>query len=115
MAKEILKGEILKDEQLDLVAGGTFNEIRDDIQKLQKIGFDIGNVNSRSDLNSEVLSKMRDAFSKFGITVKENAGPEGFSGQYNGYLLGGKFVSREKAWQYIHTQLKANDPLKFLQ
>ena len=34
MAKEILKGKILKDEQLDLVAGGTFNEIRDDIQKL---------------------------------------------------------------------------------
>ncbi|MBE8950974.1 MAG: hypothetical protein SR3Q1_10355 [Quinella sp. 3Q1] len=97
MAKEILKDEILNDEQLEQVAGGSFSEIRDDIKKLQKIGFDIDNVNSPSDLNQDVLGKMRAAFGRFGITVRETTGPADFTGQFNGYFLNGKALSRERA------------------
>ncbi|MBR4643233.1 MAG: hypothetical protein IKO74_11045 [Selenomonadaceae bacterium] len=58
---------------------------------------------------------MRNAFGRFGITVREMTGPEGFTGQFDSYFLNGKAMSRDKAWQYIQVQLKANNPLKFTQ
>ena len=68
MAKEILKDEVLKDEQLDAVAGGTSHEIKRDVEFMKAVGLLRQDESSKDDL--------RKAWAQEGITVVTKSGNE---------------------------------------
>ncbi|MBQ3452430.1 MAG: hypothetical protein IJG32_09205 [Selenomonadaceae bacterium] len=69
MANEILKDEILKDEQLDQVAGGTLAQTNDDIRRFaRETGFRFhGN-------DSQQREQLRDILYRCGIKIKDHGG-----------------------------------------
>jgi len=105
MAKEILKDEILKDEELDNVAGGTYLESSADAIKFKENGVDLGIPmigNAIAIMGHEEFVKLREAFNKYGVTIKDNGGLL----KANEYFINGKMVSRDDAWKHIEAQLK---------
>lgn len=104
MAKEILKDEILKDEELDNVAGGTYLESASDAKKFKELGIDIGaeEILGVPVLTHDEFVKLRGAFNKYGVTIKDNGGLI----DANEYFIGDKLVSRDDAWKHIEAQLK---------
>ena len=105
MAKEILKDEILKDEQLDNVAGGTYLESSADAIKFKENGVDLGIPmigNTIAIMGHDEFVKLRGAFEKYGVTIKDKGGLI----NANEYFIGGKLVSRDDAWKHIEAQLK---------
>jgi len=85
MAKEILKDEVLKDEQLEGIAGGTSREIQKDTDFLQAIGLLRQNETDKDDL--------RRAWAQEGITVIMHGG----NNLSNEYYRGGEQITRDKA------------------
>lgn len=97
--KQNFEGEVLKEAELDAVAGGTLKETWDDRTLLKKIGaYDF-------DSKAGFTKTVQDAFAKFGndygmqITVnvdlnKNNA---------NKYFVNGKEMSRDKLWRMLDT------------
>ena len=69
MAKEILKNEILKDEELDQVAGGTLAQTAADIKRFaRETGF-------RFDGNdSQQREQLRDILYRCGVKIKDHGG-----------------------------------------
>jgi len=105
MAKEILKDEILKDEELDNVAGGTYLESSADAIKFKENGVDLGIPivgNAIAIMGHDEFVKLREAFNKYGVTLKDNGGLV----NENKYFIGNKEVSRDDAWKHIEEQLK---------
>ena len=109
MAKEILKDEILSEEELDNVAGGTFAESYGDAQSFEKLGVKI----FKSDLvgvpllDHEGFVNLRNAFEKYGVKIKDDGSIFGDltgKSKANQYFIGEKEVSREDAWKYINAQ-----------
>jgi len=102
--KNILKDEILNDEELDNVAGGTYLESASDAQKFKELGIDIGaeEVFGVPVLFHDEFVKLREAFNKYGVTIKDNGGLV----NENKYFIGNKEVSRDDAWKHIEEQLK---------
>ena len=66
MSNEILKDEVLKDEQLDAVAGGTSREIQKDADFMQAIG-----LLRQNETDKDAL---RRAWAQEGITVVMHGG-----------------------------------------
>ena len=97
--EKILKDEIMDEEQLDEVAGGTLKETLDDREMLKKIGL--------YDFNSEAgFSKtVQNGFAKFGndygmnISVDVNLNKN----TANKYFVNGKEMSRDKLVKMIDT------------
>ena len=96
--EKIFKDEILDDEELEGVAGGTTAEIKDDRNRLIKLGyyeqkphqqFSVGIANAL-----EKLSK--DTEYDFKFTSKSNAGHTA-----NEYFFNGKQISRDKFWSLV--------------
>ncbi|MBQ3725839.1 MAG: hypothetical protein II902_02080 [Selenomonadaceae bacterium] len=85
MAKEILKDEVLKEEQLEGVAGGTAREIGKDADFLKAIGL------MRPEQNDQVT--MKRAFAQSGISVIFHNGDD----LANEYYLNGVQTTRENA------------------
>ena len=83
-----MKNEILKDEQLDMVAGGTTREINKDIEFLKAIGL------MRPDQNDKTT--MKRAFAQSGISVIFHDGDD----LANEYYLNGGQITRENALKY---------------
>ena len=109
MAKEILKDEILKDEELDNVAGGTFAESYSDAQQFEKLGVKIfkNDLVGVPLLDPEGFVNLRTAFEKYGVTIKDDGSIWGDltgKSKANQYFIGGKEVSREDAWKHINAQ-----------
>ncbi|MBR2774151.1 MAG: hypothetical protein IKD73_04080 [Selenomonadaceae bacterium] len=109
MAKEILKDEILKDEELEQVAGGTFAESYSDAQQFEKLGVKIfkNDLVGVPLLDHEGFVNLRNAFDKYGVTIKDDGSIWGDltgKSKANQYFIGGKEVSREDAWKYINAQ-----------
>ena len=109
MAKEILKDEILKDEELDNVAGGTFAESYSDAQQFEKLGVKIfkNDLVGVPLLDPEGFVNLRAAFEKYGVTIKDDGSIWGDltgKSKANQYYIGGKEVSREEAWKHINAQ-----------
>ena len=105
MAKEILKDEILKDEELDNVAGGTYLESSADAIKFKENGVDLGIPmigNTIAIMGHDEFVKLREAFNKYGVTIKDKGGLV----NENKYFIGNKEVSRDDAWKHIEAQLK---------
>ncbi len=109
MAKEILKDEILSDEQLDNVAGGTFAESYSDAQAFEKLGVKIfkNDLVGVPLLDHEGFVNLRAAFDKYGVTIKDDGSIWGDltgKSKANQYYINDKEVSREDAWKYINAQ-----------
>lgn len=85
MAKEILKDEVLKDEQLDAVAGGTSREIKKDTDFMKAIGL--------LRQNEDDKDALRRAWAQEGITVIMHGG----NNLSNEYYRGGEQITRDKA------------------
>ena len=85
MAKEILKDEVLKEEQLEGVAGGTSREIGKDAEFMKAIGF------MRPEQNDQATIKR--AFAKTGVSVVFHNGDD----LANEYYHNGQQVTREFA------------------
>ena len=109
MAKDILKDEILKDEELEQVAGGTFAESYSDAQQFEKLGVKIfkNDLVGVPLLDPEGFVNLRAAFDKYGVTIKDDGSIWGDltgKSKANQYYINGKEVSREDAWKHINAQ-----------
>ena len=96
--------EQLSDEELEAVAGGTYLESGDDAKKFQALGVKIyeSTFLGVPVLQSAEFEKLREAFNKYGVTIKDNGGII----NANEYFIGDKKVSRDDAWNHINAQLK---------
>ena len=111
MANEILKDEILSEEELDEVAGGSVMEVASDSQFLRDSGAvpltGWGNhaVKNNFDLYSGAVTK---AWAKVGITCTASANGN------NVYSMDGKEISRWQAFQEVAKQTGFNfKPTKY--
>ncbi len=96
--------EQLSDEELDKVAGGTYLESAGDAKKFNELGIKIYDteVFGVPVLTHNEFVKLRDEFTKFGVTVKDKGGLI----NSNEYYIGGKLVTRDEAWKHIQSQVK---------
>ena len=94
-----MKNDKLTMDELDNVAGGTYLESSADAKNFQKIGI---KVHENEILGVAVVQfdKLREAFNKFGVTIKDNGGIV----NANEYFIGGNKVSRDDAWKHINAQ-----------
>lgn len=109
MAKEILKDEILKDEELEQVAGGSWGESVGDFvnafdRKLP--GFDKINPKSSEGAvymlknwtdGDNIVGKLKNMFASYGIEMTYNGKPF----DENTYTYNGKKISQDEAWKII--------------
>ena len=109
MANEILKDEILKDEELEQVAGGNVSNTASDSQFLRDVGVDPtlkgwGNsdTNKRFD---EISGYVKEAWAKAGIDFTGNKDGD------NVYKLGGNTITRKEAYEYVMKLKKKHLPL----
>ena len=99
MAEEkIIKDEILKDEQLEQVAGGSEKQIEDDLSTFKRMGV----IPASANLHDTGL--LERAFSLYGITVKTHGGHWGKSNEYivNSGQFAGQDVGQDGAWKIVN-------------
>ena len=109
MTKEIFKDEILKDEELDNVAGGTFTESYGDAQSFEKLGVKIfkNELAGVPLLDHEGFANLRAAFDKYGVKIKDDGSIWGDltgKSKANQYFIGDKEVTQAEAWKHINAQ-----------
>ena len=106
---KILKDEILKDEQLDEVAGGSWGESVGDFKNAfdRKLpGF--GNIDPFSSEGAiymlknwtegdNIVGKLKNMFASHGIEMIYNGKPF----DSNTYIYNGKQITKDEAWQII--------------
>ena len=94
--------EKLDDEELENVAGGTYLESANDAKKFQEHGVKIydNDIIGIPVLTHNEFVKLRDAFNKYGVTIKDNGGLI----NSNEYYINNKLVTREEAWKHIEKQ-----------
>ena len=110
MANEILKHEILNDEQLDSVTGGSWLEFTADMFDAQKRGIagfenlDLTDPNSDiikmigdDKLRHQYVDKLGAVFASHGITMEYN----GKFLEANVYTYQGKQITRDQAWKIV--------------
>ena len=95
MANEILKEELLSEDQLEDVAGGTSREIQKDADFMQAVG-----VLRQGESGNDALQR---AFASQGISVIFH----GDDNLANEYYKGGKQITREQA---LNTVMKYRQP-----
>lgn len=105
MAKsKIRNDEILSDDELDNVAGGSWMETTGDILKAGKLG--LVNVNpddlvAVANFYQNNRGELTDMFAKFGIEFTHN----GKWYEENEYVHNGQKISQDEAWKIINQQL----------
>ena len=97
--------EMLSDEELDSVAGGTWIERDKDMDDFESLGVkiycrDIGIP--ENDKYTWDVQNLFAAFEKYGVKMEAHFLDETTP---NKYFVGGKEVSREDAWKHIKSQL----------
>ena len=110
MTKEVLKDEIMSDEELDNVAGGSWLEFTADMFDAKKrniAGFenlDLNDPNSDiikmigdDKLRHQYVDKVAGVFAAHGITMQYN----GKFLEANVYTYQGKEITRQQAWDII--------------
>ncbi|MBR4153236.1 MAG: hypothetical protein IKT98_09805 [Selenomonadaceae bacterium] len=92
--------ELMSDEELDQVAGGTYNNTAADTRALHEMGFDIKSRSAGDcfwmPTNNEAQSDVAKIFSKYGISVDQSWGAVS-----NKYYRKGKEISRQQAFQAV--------------
>ena len=78
MTDKILKSEQLSEEELNQVAGGTFKESYSDAQAFEKLGVKIfeNKLAGVGLLDHEGFVNLRNAFNKYGVTIKDDGSAE---------------------------------------
>ena len=96
--------EMLSDEELEKVAGGTYLESGGDAKKFKELGIKIyeNEIFGQPVLNGGEFAKLRETFQKYGVTIKDKGGLT----NANEYYIGDKKVSRDDAWNHINAQFK---------
>ena len=87
-------------EELDQVAGGTFEEGKQDALELEKVfGYNVrfSYRTGIGDMRIYDHNAVREAFAKFGVKVNYD------SDKSNEYFIGGNKVTREEAWNHINS------------
>ena len=109
MSNKILKDEILSDEQLDGVAGGSWGESLNDVNNAfqRKIpGFEKINPKSADGAiyllqnwteGDNVVGKLEKMFASHGITMTYEVKPF----DPNSYTYNGKKITQDEAWKII--------------
>lgn len=110
MANEILKDELLTDEQLDNVNGGSWVEFTADMLDAQKRGIPGFENLNLTDPNSDLIKMIGDdklrhqyvdkvaaVFAAHGVTMEYN----GKFLEANVYTYQGKQITREQAWNIV--------------
>ena len=110
MANEILKDEILSDEELDNVNGGSWLEFTADMLDAKKRGIagfenlDLTNPDSDlikmigdDNLRHQYVDKVAGVFAAHGITMQYN----GKLLESNVYTYQGNQITREQAWNIV--------------
>ena len=104
---KILENAAMNDDELDNVVGGTGNEFDDDIEKFRELGIECEEFSRQgarydlSDFNSLTRRNVMQTFNKFGVECSVKWG----NNDANKYYIGGKQVSREKAWEHVYSQI----------
>ena len=96
--------EMMSDEELDNVAGGTYLESADDAKRFNALGVKIYDTEifGVPVLQHNEFVKLRDAFKDYGVIIKDNGGLI----NQNQYFINGKEVSRDEAWKHVENQIK---------
>lgn len=113
MADKMLKDELMSEEELDKVAGGSWLEFTADMLDAKKRGF-AGFENLDFDKNSDLIKMINDdklrhqyvqkvgtLFASYGITME-------YHGKFledNVYTYKGNSITREQAWKIVDSQL----------
>ncbi len=91
--EKITNEEILSEEQLDEVAGGTGAETENDVYRFKLLGV-LPNSTGAKDADA-----LKNAFAKFGITLKNHRGY--ISNNEYTYWGDGKKYDRNTVWNFI--------------
>ena len=92
MANEILKDEILREEELDGVAGGTSDEINSSARKLQRIGV-LGPAATKD--------QVADSLYYLGTQIGLKIGCELHDGGDNKYYIDNHKYTHDKFWDKV--------------
>ena len=105
MAKEDkFADEIMSDEELECVSGGTFDEMRSDVDNFEELGIKVyprEPIMNPSETYMHTMMNLGDAFKRFGVRVEgcnDDRTP-------NKYFVGDKNLSREEVWEYIKAKI----------
>ncbi|MBO4401349.1 MAG: hypothetical protein J5809_05840 [Selenomonadaceae bacterium] len=101
---KIRNDEILSDEELDNVAGGSWMQTSLDIIEAGKSGLvnvNPDDVESVANFYQNNRSELTDMFAKFGIEFTHR----GKWYEENDYSFNGQKISRDEAWSIINKQL----------
>ena len=101
---KIFEEEILSDEELDEVVGGSLFDSYNDAKffKLNGIKVFMGEEANISDFQyAETYERLHSAFAQFGVTLKEH------ELEPNRYFIGAKEVTHKEAINYIRSQIKS--------
>lgn len=110
MANDALKNEILSDEQLENVTGGSWGEFAGDMYRAKARGIagfeNIDETNPKSDLykmiddddlRHQYVNKVANIFAAHGITMEYKGKPL----ERNIYTYQGKNITQDQAWDII--------------
>lgn len=106
---KILQEEILNENELENVVGGTFKESYNDAVEFEKLGVKIfeNKILGVGLLDHEGFVNLRNAFDKYDVTIKDDGSIFGdLTGKSkpNQYFIGGKEVTQSEAWKHIKAQ-----------
>lgn len=102
--EKFLQEEILSDEELDEVVGGSLYDSYMDAKffKLNGIKVFVGEEAHMADFQyAETYERLHSAFAQFGVTLKEH------EHEPNRYFIGAKEVTHKEAINYIRSQIKS--------
>ena len=92
--------EAMSDEELEQVAGGTYNNTAADSRALNELGFNISGRSAGETFWMPTFNKTADEvaniFSKYGVSVDQSWGAKD-----NVYKYEGKTISRQEAFQIV--------------
>ncbi|MBO4400604.1 MAG: hypothetical protein J5809_02025 [Selenomonadaceae bacterium] len=95
MAEEIKNNEILKDEQLEQVAGGYAIEIENDINRLKFLGVLPPNTSSDALVSEQLLKDT--LYRRYKIDVETSFANRN---EYR-YCIDGRYYDRKTVWRFI--------------
>ena len=107
MAEEkIMEEEILDDDELESVAGGTLKESFADREQLNKLGL------YNFDKDKGFVGSLQDSFSalgkKIGLTLNVKSNPSVNNQMANTYQIGNQTLTRDEFWTIVNEANAAN-------
>jgi len=104
-----MSDEILKEEELEKVVGGTYEELKQDADTfLRRYGISCEVEMSHYGIFLPDAGAVTRAFAKFGVTCKVHT--TDFGGNIpNEYFLNGEAITREAAWKHVDEMYRKNN------